>query len=55
MVSAATGSKAAYMPIAFTDDEEAMAKKSYDSVLVADRDEIKHYLKAIHKSLKSRA
>jgi hypothetical protein len=54
-VSAAIGSKAAYLPIAFNDVEEAMAKKSYDSVLVADRDEIKHYLKAIHKSLKSRA
>jgi hypothetical protein len=54
-VDAATGTKADYLPVALSDDEEAAAKQSYDSVLVADRDEIKHYLKAIHKSLKSKA
>jgi menaquinone-dependent protoporphyrinogen IX oxidase len=54
-VESATGSKADYLPVALSDEEESMAKQSYDSVLVADRDEIKHYLRAIHKSLKTKA
>ena len=54
-VGAATGSKTEYLPVALSDEEESMAKQSYDSVMVADRDEIKHYLRAIHKSLKSKA
>jgi len=54
-VSTATGSKADYLPVVLNDEEEAAAKQSYDAVMVADKDEIKHYLSAIHKSLKSKA
>jgi len=35
-------------------EEEQAAKRAYDRVLLADQAEIKHYLKAIHKSLKSK-
>ncbi len=49
------GSSAEFIPVAVTEAEEEAAKQSYDRVLVADSAEIKHYLKAIHKSLKSKA
>jgi hypothetical protein len=49
------GSDADFIPVALSEDEEEMAKQSYSRVLVAEKDEIKHYLKAIHKSLKSKA
>lgn len=48
-------SNADFIPVATSKEEEKAAKRSYDRVLVADRAEIKHYLKAIHRSLKSRA
>ena len=44
-----------YLPVAMNKDEAKVAEQSYDRVLVADRHEIKHYLKAIHKTLKSKA
>lgn len=44
-----------FIPVAVSKDEEQAAKRSYDRVLLADDAEIKHYLKAIHKSLKSKA
>lgn len=43
-----------FLPVAMNDDEEKIAHQSYSNVLVADKDEIKSYLKAIHKSLKSK-
>jgi hypothetical protein len=43
-----------YLPVAVTSDEEKIAHQSYSKVMVADKDEIKHYLKAIHKSLKAK-
>jgi len=43
-----------YLPVALTDDEEVLASANYSKVMVADDDEIKHYLKAIHKTLKSK-
>lgn len=43
-----------YLPVALNDDEEKIAQQNYSSVMVADKDEIKSYLKAIHKSLKSK-
>jgi hypothetical protein len=49
------GSGAEYIPVALNEDEEKVARQSYSRVLVADRAEIKHYLKAIHKSLTSKA
>jgi len=44
-----------YLPVALNGDEEEIANQSYSKVMVADKDEIKHYLKAIHKTLKSKA
>lgn len=43
-----------YLPVAYTSDEAEAANESYANVMVADKDEIKHYLKAIHKTLKSK-
>jgi hypothetical protein len=44
-----------FIPVAENKEEENAAKRSYDHVLLADQAEIKHYLKAIHKSLKGKA
>ena len=53
--SEASGSVAAtYLPVALDGDEKEIASQSYSKVMVADKDEIKHYLKAIHKTLKSK-
>lgn len=49
------GSGAQYIPVALSEEEAKAARQSYKRVLVADQAEIKHYLKAIHKSLKSKA
>ena len=43
-----------YLPVAVNSDEEKVAHQNYSKVMVADKDEIKHYLKAIHKSLKAK-
>ena len=50
-----TVSKATFLPVVDSETEEKAVKQSYDRVMVANRDEIKHYLKAIHKTLKSKA
>ena len=49
------GSSTEFIPVAESREEEQAAKRDYDRVLVADHAEIKDYLKAIHKSLKSKA
>ena len=49
------GSGTEFIPIAVSEEEEQAAKRAYDRVLLVDQAEIKHYLKAIHKSLKSKA
>jgi len=49
------GSGAEYIPIALSEEEAETARQSYNRVLVADQAEIKHYLKAIHKSLTKKA
>ena len=56
VVEAGTGNggSATYLPVALSDEEEVAATQSYSKVMVADQDEIKHYLKAIHKTLKSK-
>lgn len=41
-----------FLPVAINKSEEDLARQRYDKVMVADRDEIKHYLRAIHESLK---
>ncbi len=43
-----------YLPVAMNGTEKDIATQSYPKVMVADEDEIKHYLKAIHKTLKSK-
>ena len=43
-----------YLPVAVNSDEEKVAHQNYSKVMVADKDEIKHYHKAIHKSLKAK-
>lgn len=50
----AVKSGATFLPVAQSKEEAAVADKMYDDVLVADRDELKHYLKAIHKALKNK-
>lgn len=52
---ASGGSKTTFLPVALTKDEAQVANESYSKVMVADQDEIKHYLKAIHKTLKSKS
>ena len=47
------GSGTDFIPVAVSEEEKQAAKQSYDRVLLADQAEVKHYLKAIHKSLKS--
>jgi FlaA1/EpsC-like NDP-sugar epimerase len=44
-----------FLPIAMNREEEKAAKQSYDRVMVPEKHEIKHYLKAIHKALKENA
>jgi len=44
-----------FLPVALTEDEEKLAHKEYDRVMLAEKDEIKHYLKAIHQTLKQRS
>jgi hypothetical protein len=43
-----------FLPVALTRDEEAKAREQHDRVMLAEKDEIKHYLKAIHQTLKQR-
>ena len=50
-----SGTQTTYLPVALSKDEAEVAEQSYGEVMVADRDEIKDYLKAIHKTLKSKA
>jgi hypothetical protein len=52
-VESSAGSTA-FLPVAMDEHEAEVAKAAYGKVLVADKDELKHYLKAIHKSLKSK-
>ena len=46
---------AAFLPVAQSEEEEKLAKHDYDRVMLAQEDEIKHYLKAIHKTLKQKS
>lgn len=48
------GSSAEFIPVALNEEEKQAARQSYDRVLLAEQSEVKHYLKAIHKSLKSK-
>jgi len=44
-----------FLPVALDSDEEAQARTEYERVMLAEKDEIKHYLKAIHQTLKQRS
>lgn len=46
-------SNASYLPIAMSDEEERLARQSYDRVMVPRKHELKHYLKEIHRVLRS--
>jgi len=50
----AGGAKTTYLPVAVSDDEEKAAEKSYSQVMLAQKDDIKNYLRAIHKTLKGK-
>lgn len=45
-------SSVSYLPIAIDSDEEVLARASYETVMVPEKHELKHYLKAIHRALK---
>ena len=47
------GSNASFLPIAMTDEEERLARQSYDRVMVPEKHELKHYLKEIHRVLRT--
>ena len=42
-----------FLPVAQTEDEEMQARNEHERVMLAEKDEIKHYLKAIHQTLKT--
>ena len=50
-----TASETTFLPVATSKEEAQAAGQDYREVMLADRDEIKDYLKAIHKTLKAKA
>ena len=44
--------KTTFLPVAVGKAEEREASEHYDKVMLADSDELKHFLKAIHRTLK---
>ncbi|MEQ9562358.1 MAG: hypothetical protein RLN69_07555 [Woeseiaceae bacterium] len=46
---------ATFLPVAQDQDEKIVAMDRYGDALVVDQDELKHYLKAIHKALKNKS
>ena len=51
---AAGESNVTFLPVVQTDEEEALARQQYKRVMMAQQDEIKNYLKAIHQTLKAK-
>lgn len=47
-----TLSRTTYLPVAMTKDEAAEAQRSFEDVMIADRDDTRDFLKAIHRTLK---
>ena len=43
-----------FLPVALDSKQKAEARKEYERVMLAEKDDIKHYLKAIHQTLKER-
>jgi len=54
-IESTSGADASFLPIAMNREEEKRARQSYERVMMPQKHELKHYLKAIHKTLKSRA
>ncbi len=52
--TSAAANAPAFLPVALDSNEEAQARQEYERVMLAEKDEIKHYLKAIHQTLKQR-
>ena len=52
--SLATAGTATFLPVALTKEEQEQAREEHERVMLAEKDEIKHYLKAIHQTLKKR-
>ena len=52
--SAAHNTTTEVLPVAQTEEEEQLAKQQYNRVMMAQQDEIKNYLKAIHQTLKAK-
>ena len=52
-VNAAAGATT-FLPVALTEDEEKQAREEHEHVMLAEKDDIKHYLKAIHQTLKQK-
>ncbi len=50
-----TANAPTFLPVAMDSDQEARAREEYERVMLAEKDEIKHYLKAIHQTLKQRS
>ena len=50
----ASSAGATYLPVVDTKDQAKLVEEEYEEVMVAERDEIKHYLKAIHATLKTK-
>jgi FlaA1/EpsC-like NDP-sugar epimerase len=50
-----TGASTSYLPVTFSREEEREAKQSHDQVMLAEKHEIKHFLKAIHRSLRDQS
>ena len=50
----AAGGSARLLPVANTPDEKAQARKNHEHVLQAQEDDIKQYLIAIHRALKTK-
>lgn len=44
-----------FLPIALTENEGKLAREEHERVMLAEKDEIKHFLKAIHQTLKQRS
>jgi hypothetical protein len=53
-IESASGSGTSFLPVAMNREDEKIARQSYDRVMVPDKHEIKHYLKAIHIALKGK-
>lgn len=52
---ASTGTASvAFLPVVFSKEQRSLARQSYEQVMIPDKHGIKHYLKAIHRTLKNR-